>query len=157
MTSLGDHYHVGIVVADLEAARARLSEQLGVKWGPVVRLDPNSYSDGDGNEIVLPTTFCYSVGQPCLEIIQEQPGTIWQTNAHSNLHHVGFWSDQLVADSSALTAGACPMQFAGRSSTGEIEQFAYHRDVELGIRIEIVDAALREMMSFMFEPDPESI
>ena len=31
-----NHYHVGIVVTDIEAASARLSEMLGVTWGPVM-------------------------------------------------------------------------------------------------------------------------
>jgi hypothetical protein len=30
------HYHVGIVVPDLEAAQAPLTELLGVRWGPVM-------------------------------------------------------------------------------------------------------------------------
>ena len=152
MARLGPHYHVGIVVPDLQAARARLSGQLGVVWGPVLRLDPVEYRDGAGRDLALPTAFCYSVGEPCLELIQEQAGTVWECNPHSNLHHLGFWSGDLVEDSATLDP-ACPLQLCGRSGEEAPVQFAYHRDDELGIRIEVVDASMRDVMSFLFEPD----
>jgi hypothetical protein len=31
--------------------------------------------------------------------------------------------------------------------------FSYHRN-DLGVRVEMVDAALRDTMAFLFEPDP---
>ena len=40
MRALAPHYHVGIVVPDLTAARAEFSEQLGVTWGPVLDAGP---------------------------------------------------------------------------------------------------------------------
>ena len=107
------HYHVGIVVADLAAARVRLTETLGVVWGPVFHLDEVLYRDGDGADVALPTTICYSTGDPCLELIQEMPGTIWVTNEHSNLHHIGYWTDALPHDSDALAGAGCPLQLCG--------------------------------------------
>ena len=95
---------------------------------------------------------CYSVDDPHMELIQEVPGSIWVCNEHSNLHHIGFWSDDLAADGSALTGVGCPLQLCGRSGTDAPVSFAYHRN-ELGVRIEIVDAAIREAMGFLFQPD----
>lgn len=154
MTSVGPHYHVGIVVPDLEVAKARLTDQLGVTWGPVLELATAAYRDGDGHDLELPTTICYSVGDPCLEVIQEVPGTVWVCNESSNLHHVGFWSDDLPGDGAGLGAAGCPLQLCGRDGDAAPVQFAYHRDDELGVRIELVDAALRDAMAFLFEPDP---
>jgi catechol 2,3-dioxygenase-like lactoylglutathione lyase family enzyme len=154
MPSVGVHYHVGIIVNDLEAARARLTEMLGVRWGPVMHLDEVSYRDGDGADRSLPTTMCYSVGDPCLELIQEVPGTLWVRNAHSNLHHVGFWSDDLAADSGDLTAIGCPLQLCGREANTAPVSFAYHGDDTLGVRFELVDVAMRDAMAFLFRPDP---
>ncbi len=96
MATLANHYHVGIVVTDVAAARTRLAAMLGVTWGPVMHLDAVAYRDGAGNDLVLPTTMCYSVGDPCLELIEEVPGSVWVHNEHSNLHHIGFWSEALV-------------------------------------------------------------
>ena len=146
-------YHVGIVVADIASARATMSEQLGVTWGPVMRFDAVDYRDGDGRDIELPTTMCYSVDAPHLELIEEVPGSIWVRNEHSNLHHIGFWSDDLAAEGAALTGTGCPLQLCGRSGDQAPVSFAYHRN-DLGVRVELVDAALRDTMGFLFEPDP---
>ena len=80
------------------------------------------------------------------------PGSLWVCNEHSNLHHIGFWSDDLATDSAELAGSGCPLQLCGRAGGAAPVSFAYHRN-DLGIRIEIVDAAMRETMSFLFRPD----
>jgi hypothetical protein len=149
---LPPHYHVGIVVPDIAAARVELSEQLGVTWGPIMHLDATAYRDGSDHDVELPTTMCYSVDEPHLELIQEVPGTVWVCNEHSNLHHIGFWSDDLSADSARLVGSGCPMQLCGRAGDVAPTSFAYHR-TGTGVRIEIVDTALREAMAFLFQAD----
>jgi hypothetical protein len=151
---LTPHHHVGIIVADIGEARARLGELLGTTWGPVLHLDAVSYRDERGEDVVLPTTICYSTGQPSIELIEEVPGTIWTRNPHSNLHHIGFWSDRLTADSASLGAAGCPLQLCGRDGDDAPVSFAYHRDEELGVRVELVDASMRDAMAFLFRPDP---
>jgi hypothetical protein len=148
---LAPHYHVGIVVPDVVAAQAELSRQLGVTWGPVMQLDANAVRDEAGRDLALPTTLCYSVEEPHLELIEEVPGTVWTCNEHSNLHHIGFWSDDLPQDSATFSESGCPLQLCGRAGDVAPSQWAYHR-TGLGIRIEIVDTGLREMMSFLFQP-----
>lgn len=153
--SLSAHHHVGVVVPDIDAARVELSGQLGVSWGPVLRLDAADYRDGSGRDLVLPTTMCYSVEAPHLELIEEIPGSVWERNQHSNLHHLGFWSDDLDSDGAALAGAGCPMQLCGRAGDRVPASFAYHRN-DLGVRIEIVDASLRGTMAFLFEADPSA-
>jgi catechol 2,3-dioxygenase-like lactoylglutathione lyase family enzyme len=153
MVPLGSHYHVGIIVADMQAARDRLTESMSLTWGPVMHLDAVEYRDAQASDLTLPTTICYSVGDPCLELIEEVPGTVWVRNAHSNLHHVGFWSDDLVTESRSLTAVGCPLQLCGRAGSSAPASFAYHRDDELGIRIEVVDVSMRDDMAFLFRPE----
>ena len=150
-TELSSHYHVGIVVPDVAAARVELSEQLGVTWGPVMHLDGTDLRDGAGRAIVLPTTICFSLESPHLELIEEVPGSVWVCNPHSNLHHIGFWSDDLPADSAHLAGTGCPLQLCGRAGDATPSQFAYHQG-GLGVRVEVVDAALRDAMAFLFTP-----
>ena len=145
-------YHVGIVVPDVVAAQAELSEQLGLTWGPILHLDAVDYRDGSGRDVVLPTTMCYSVDEPHLELIEEVPGSLWVCNQYSNLHHIGFWSDDLTVDGTGLTGSGCPLQLCGRSGDQAPVSFAYHRN-GLGVRIEIVAADMRETMAFLFQPD----
>jgi hypothetical protein len=153
VSGFGAHYHVGIVVADLPAAQRALTEQLGVTWGPVLHLDDLELRDGAGRDIVVPNTICYSVEAPALELIAAVPGSVWETNPHSNLHHIGFWSDDLPGASAGLAASGCPLQVCGRAAGLAPASFAYHGH-PLGIRLEVVDAALRPAMAFLFEPPP---
>jgi len=152
MTALPSHYHVGIIVPDITEAQARLTEVLGVTWGPVLRMESVPYRDAAGNDLELPTAMCYSTGDPCLELVEEVPGTVWVRNEHSNLHHIGFWSDALGPGSQELTRIGCPLQLCGRAGDAAPVSFAYHREDELGIRIELVDASMRDAMSFLFQP-----
>ncbi len=149
---LSPYYHVGIVVPVLAAARIELTEHLGVTWGPVLRLDAAEFRDGSGDDLVLPNAMCYSVDAPHLELIEEVPGSVWECNEHSNLHHIGYWSDDLGADHDNLVGMGCPMQMCGRARDRAPVAFAYHRN-DLGIRIEIVDASMREAMAFLFQPE----
>jgi catechol 2,3-dioxygenase-like lactoylglutathione lyase family enzyme len=149
--SLSEMYHVGIVVPDLEAGCAHFTELLGIVWGPVIENEI-ALRDGDGNDLLVPNRICYSTAAPYLELIEEQPGTPWVCNEHSNLHHIGFFSDALVADSGHLTQAHCPLELGGRDGSTAPTVFTYHRD-PLGVRIEYVDAAIRPMMEeFMFKP-----
>lgn len=156
MLDLPAHYHVGIIVPDLDAARARFTELLGVSWGPVMHLDEVQYRDGQGTDVAAPTTICYSTGNPSLELIEEVPGTVWVRNEHSNLHHIGFWADDLPSGSAALITGGCPLQLCGREGDAAPVSFAYHHDADLGVRIELVDASMRDAMAFLFQPAPET-
>ena len=150
MSIQGQLYHVGIVVPDVEVAMAHFTDLLGITWGPVVETEAFPVREGDGTERIVPNTLCYSTEPPYLELVQEVPGTVWECNEHSNLHHIGVWVDALPADSATYTELRCPLQLCGRDDDGALVQFAYHRD-PLGVRIELVDIAMKPMMEeFMF-------
>ena len=101
---------------------------------------------------MVPNTLCYSVEPPHIELVLEVPGSVWECNEHSNLHHIGVWTDALPADSATYSELRCPLQLCGRDAEGALQQFAYHRD-PLGVRIELVDAAMKPLMEeFMFKP-----
>jgi catechol 2,3-dioxygenase-like lactoylglutathione lyase family enzyme len=155
MAVVGRLYHVGIVVPDIEAAKAHLGELLGITWGPVLHVDAFDVrafdgEGGDGNDLVVPNTLCYSTEAPHVELVLEVPGTVWECNEHSNLHHIGVWTDALPDDSATYSELRCPLQLCGRDADGALQQFAYHRD-PLGVRIELVDIAMKPLMEeFMF-------
>lgn len=145
------YFHVGIVVPDLESAQAHLTELLGVGWGPVIETEL-PVRLGDGTELTVPNKICYSTEHPHLELIQEAPGTPWVCNEHSNLHHIGVFADALTAERDRLVAAACPLEIMDGHGDGPPQAFTYHRD-PLGVRVEIVSAALRPAMEeLMFRP-----
>ena len=151
MALVGRLYHVGIVVPDIEVAKEHLGELLGITWGPVLHIDEYDVRDGDGHDLLVPNTLCYSTEAPHVELVEEVPGTVWECNEHSNLHHIGVWTDALPADSAAYGELRCPLQLCGHEGDVAPTQFAYHRD-PLGVRIELVDVAMKPMMEeFMFQ------
>jgi catechol 2,3-dioxygenase-like lactoylglutathione lyase family enzyme len=137
-------YHVGIVVPDITAAQARFTELVGTQWGPIT--EPTmEWRDGDGTVQVTQLRVSFSSGPPHIELIEERPGTVWVCNEHSNLHHIGFYSGVLAADSQHLTDAGCPLQ-GTMATASEASAFAYHRD-PLGIRLELVDESSRSFLA----------
>jgi hypothetical protein len=152
MAIQGELYHVGIVVPEVEAAMAHFTELLGIGWGPVVETDAFDVRDAEGNDLTLPNKLCYSTVAPYIELVQELPGSVWVCNEHSNIHHIGYWTDTLPADSGAFASTQCPLEICGREGAQVPVNFSYHRD-PLGVRFELVDAAMKPMMEeFMFRP-----
>jgi catechol 2,3-dioxygenase-like lactoylglutathione lyase family enzyme len=142
--SRSELFHVGIVVPDLELARDHYTAVLGVVFGPIVE-GPMEVRDAEGNDLVFPHQVSYTTTPPYLELIQEMPGTIWVCNEYSNLHHLGYWSDDLAGDALAMTAARCPMELHARVGLQCPEQWIQHRD-RFGVRIEMIDAALQPAM-----------
>jgi methylmalonyl-CoA/ethylmalonyl-CoA epimerase len=132
-------FHVCIVVPQIETAREHLAELLGVEWGPL-RQFAFPYRRADGREAVVEDfTLCYSLAAPHLELVEGRPGTPWECNDTSNLHHIGYLVDDMGATSAHLATTACPMGAHGLDALGALG-WSYHHD-ELGFRIEIIDAA----------------
>src|SRR5262249_55589547 len=132
-------FHVCIVVPELEAAREHLAELLGVEWGPV-RQFPFPYRREDGSDAVAGGfSLCYSLDGPHLELVESRPGTPWECNEHSNLHHIGYLVDDTGAASNHLAATACPLGAHAADDGSGGMGWAYHRDA-LGFRLEIIDA-----------------
>jgi Glyoxalase/Bleomycin resistance protein/Dioxygenase superfamily len=132
-------FHVCIVVPQIDTAREHLMQLLGVEWGPVRRF-PFPYRRADLTEAVVDDfTLCYSLGAPHLELVEGRPGSPWECNDTSNLHHIGYLVDDMQASSAHLAATACPMGAHGLDGSGVLG-WSYHHD-ELGFRVEIIDAA----------------
>ena len=81
------------------------------------------------------------MNEPRLEIIQAIAGTIWEP-ASSGIHHLGYWSDDVAADSAALTAQGFELELHG--GPAEVPMFAYHRGAS-GPRIEILSRLVEPM------------
>jgi catechol 2,3-dioxygenase-like lactoylglutathione lyase family enzyme len=137
-------YHVGIVVPNLEDGQAHFTDLFGARWAPVMET-PTAMRTADGSVATVDLRLVYSVDAPHLELIEAVPGSIWVLNPHSNIHHIGFWSDDLASDWAKLHGGGCPLEVMGDSGGSEPLFWTYHND-RLGVRVELVDGALRTGM-----------
>lgn len=75
MTKAIDQFHVGMVVDDLESARADLTELFGYAWcAPISVPTPVVLAAG---ETLMEITFTHSISTPRLESIKSVPRTPW--------------------------------------------------------------------------------
>lgn len=122
------YFQVGFVVPDLEAAMAELAAGLGVEiLGPLERDVP------DG---VLRIAFARTP-PPYVELIQGPPGSLWDATEGGRMHHLGYWSDDLEADSARLEAVGMELEL-------DLGFARYHRPgAGAGARVELIDAGYR--------------
>ncbi len=134
-----DLYHTGIVVPDLDAAMARFSALGGYQWiTPLTYTLPMRTPTGTRE---LTTTFVYSLQSPHVELIQEIPGTPWTAAPGNSIHHLGYFTDNLVDTARMLEGNGFTLEATAEVSGSELALFAYYVDA-FGTRIEIVDRSL---------------
>ena len=129
-----DQFHLGIVVEDFEATMAEYTALLGYEWsveagGPVAV----TLQTGDA---VHDLRCAFSLTEPRLEIVRQVPGTFWEPAADGGIHHIGYWSDDVAADSAALVSHGWVNE-ATRTGPDGSPFFTFHRS-PIGLRIELV-------------------
>jgi Glyoxalase/Bleomycin resistance protein/Dioxygenase superfamily len=134
-----DFYHTGIIVPDLDVAMARLSALAGYRWiTPLSYTLPFRTASGVRE---LTSTIVYSVQSPHIELVQEVPGTPWTAAPGNSVHHLGYFTDNLIESARALEGNGFSFEMTGEVPGSEFGMFAYYVD-PFGTRIEIVDRAL---------------
>jgi catechol 2,3-dioxygenase-like lactoylglutathione lyase family enzyme len=141
-----DQFHVGIVVPDLDAELERLTRLFGYEWGQEVSVTtPVRFPSGDGS---VAFRFRYSRSRPRLEIIEQQPGTLWMPVADSGLHHLGYWSDDPTVDGGALDGSGYTLEVEGLDPAGA-RSWAFY-GAPHGPRIELVSRALQPGLEMLY-------
>jgi hypothetical protein len=134
-----DLYHTGIVVADLAAAKQRLSALAGYRWiKPLSYTLPFRTANGVRE---LTSTIVYSVQGPHVELVQEVPGSPWTAAPGHSIHHLGYFADDLAETGGLLERNGFRFEMTAEVAGSELAMFAYYVD-DCGTRIEIVDRAI---------------
>jgi catechol 2,3-dioxygenase-like lactoylglutathione lyase family enzyme len=90
-------FHVGILVRDVEAARADFAAMLGLEFEPV-----------HGHQIATgeTTRFCYSLqGPPYLELVEMTGTGSWSPEQPEGFHHIGVSDPSVPARCAAFGSG----------------------------------------------------
>ena len=120
-------FHIGIRVADVEAAMAELGKQTGVTWASVQDRPMSVWLPATG-PAVLQLAVTYSVEGPVhLELLQGTKGSIWDANDDPGAHHFGYWSDDVGADTEALVAQGWTLELAAAAPADGYGRFTYVR------------------------------
>ena len=131
-------YHVGYVVADLDAAMTQFTVAIGARWvDHVVRA---RYRDAAEQvvEVELHTSFTLD-GPVHVELIQAAPGTIWELGPGPRIHHIGLWTDDVAAEAQRLVRSGLPVVAGGLDDVDASVPgyFSYH-DNPHGGKVELV-------------------
>jgi Glyoxalase/Bleomycin resistance protein/Dioxygenase superfamily len=141
-----DQFHTGVVVADLDKALAELSQLFGYEWCDEIHVEqPVQTPAGDAT---VEFRFRYSRSTPRLEVIEQRPGTLWVPAGESGIHHLGYWSDDVAADSAAMEGAGYAFEAAGTGPDGGWA-WSYYRSPD-GPRIELVSRSLEPLLAMMW-------
>jgi hypothetical protein len=136
---LAPFYHVGLIVPELGQAQRDLTSTLGLSWASQQRREMPVLVNGEIVELNI--SFVYSIeGPPYIELIgtNEPP---W--SAKVGLHHMGIWSEDIVADMEALISEKYTVAATGVNRRGSSGGFAYLSS-PTGILLELVDTRGKE-------------
>jgi catechol 2,3-dioxygenase-like lactoylglutathione lyase family enzyme len=147
-------FHIGVVVPNLEDAQRRMTDVLGLSWGPTVEASPR-FRDHDGRDVGFDLRFANSTEAPHLELIEEVPGSPWVCNEHSNIHHIGYFCDRAEAEVDRLVDAGCPFEIGSWDGEGTPLRGVYHRD-EHAVRLEFVNESMRPVFAKLFQPTTSS-
>jgi hypothetical protein len=146
-------YHTGIVVADVATAIPIWEAATGVPWGsmyagPLVVRTPAS-----GQIVTHQIEMAYSRDMR-LELVKLVPGTCWNVNGGTGVHHTGCWSEDLESDAARLESQGWPIVAHGIEDDGTMATFSYHQVPGVGL-LELVSTATREMLEMMARTSPD--
>src|SRR5258708_22944390 len=99
---MGKIWHIGMAVPDLEKGLKEIGELFDLTWRPIVTRSM-TIKDGDGRSYDIDCRVTFSLGGPfAVEVWQAIPGTPLAMPESGYLHHIGYWVDDLAAESDRL-------------------------------------------------------
>jgi catechol 2,3-dioxygenase-like lactoylglutathione lyase family enzyme len=137
IAGLTDFFHTGVVVDDMQRATAEMSKAFGFEWAePTEILAPVRLHDG---VVQAHRWVTYSIGGAhAIELIQQADGEIYvPTDGSQRLHHLGFWVDDLTAESRRLESLGMPVRMMGPAHADQ-PYFAFHDGMLGGLFIELL-------------------
>ena len=135
---IGTPFHSALIVPELHSSLEQLSRAFGLQWSSIRESETAVWTPDGRVDLVFRGAFS-KPGPTRIEIIESIPGTLWSATDDLVLHHVSFWSSDLVADSRALADEGFPIMATSWGDDGETPTlFTYHRQ-GLGPYMELLD------------------
>jgi catechol 2,3-dioxygenase-like lactoylglutathione lyase family enzyme len=149
----GRCFHQGVRVPDLETAMAELGTALSLQWcEPQVRDQAVWLPDVGATTIKLHFTYS-AAGPQHVELLQGESGSVWDGTQEPGLHHVGLWSDDVAAETSALVGAGWTLRLAQRDPADGYGVFTYVQPPS-GLLVELVSTAVKPMFERWFAGGP---
>jgi hypothetical protein len=141
-----DQFHAGIVTDAFDATVTELTDLYGYEWCIDIAMPmPVVLPTGDA---VVDLHLVYSRTTPRIEIVQSIPGTVWRPAAGSDIHHLGYWCDDVVGDCRVLQERGYLLEATGKGADGAPSWAYLHRDGRP--RVELVARGLQAGLETMW-------
>ncbi len=136
-------YHTGVIVDDLDRATQSMRGALGLKWAPPkVSTVPLRGPDGVQDREVR---FTYSLEGPhFIELLEQiNPAPYVNLSGGRRVHHVGYFTEDLVAASAHLESSGYPCELSGVGDDGQVARATFHSNPDApGLWIELVSSEI---------------
>ncbi|WP_280217674.1 VOC family protein [Nocardia neocaledoniensis] len=144
---LGRLHHIGVVVADIDAAAEHFAQVYGLEVSPAAESEYVCRIDGTAQATIQRIGLSVE-GPPYLELLRAVPGSnVWQPSP--GVHHLGFVVDDVALASRELARRGSPLWMGGLHGERCPVGTAYHRD-QLGVTIELLDRGVEQKLSTRF-------
>ena len=153
MIDLGQTYHHGVRVPDLDAAMEELGASLGLTWCEPQQREQAVWLPGVG-ESSIPLRFTYSAEGPVhVELLEGAPGSIWDGREQPGIHHVGVWCDDVAGETARLVDLGWTVRLGQLAPERGYGAFTYVQPPS-GLIVELVWSAIRPMFDRWFAGGP---
>jgi catechol 2,3-dioxygenase-like lactoylglutathione lyase family enzyme len=124
----GEVFHLGIRVADLEAAQHELTESIGVTWTKPATIPMRAWAPGAGHQS-YDLTISFTVEGPVrIELLYGSPGSYYDVSqGGAGLHHIGVWVDDVAQVNRDLVGQGYTVELAGDTPENGYGAFTYVR------------------------------
>ena len=146
-------FHQGVRVPDLDKAMDELGVALSLDWCHPQEREQAVWSPSTGATTVH-LRFTYSANGPQrVELLQGEPGSVWDGTEDPGLHHVGLWSDNVAAETASLVDAGWTLRLAQREPADGYGVFTYVQPPS-GLLVELVSTSVQPMFERWFAGGP---
>jgi catechol 2,3-dioxygenase-like lactoylglutathione lyase family enzyme len=132
-------WHVGILVADMDAAIQRFSGALGVRFGPPATAKVPDLREGPPKKTTELRVAMSEDGPPYFELIEQAGTGLFGSGEPEGFHHIGIWRPDNEAQEQVLAAAGVGVE-ARSYLFGGCLQALFSRGEDLhGVRVEFTN------------------
>ena len=143
---IGRTFHVGVRVVSLDAAMDEMGDSLGLTWSEPQAREQQVWTPATGL-IKTPLRFTYSREGPLhVELLQGEPGTVWDATQAPGIHHIGTWVDDVSAETNRLIAAGWSLVGAQNTAENGYGAFTYLAP-PTGLIVELVTSFVEPMFA----------
>lgn len=138
-------FHVGFLVADIEKAKARFEQTLGIEFHPATEVDLLVETMHRRHPHPYTSRICYSVqGPPYTELVEADESDYKSLSQGERIHHLGYWVKDVHGHREQQAAAGLRDEVIVRyPGSEEIRQWFTDPVSMHGVRAEYFDAKWR--------------